>query len=132
MQILIVFGTRPEAIKMAPLVQTLKSSQILQTKVCVTGQHRQMLDQVLSLFEIVPDIDLDYHVRRVHLPEPGSMEQLLQLAQGVAMRPLDRARPLWEALLIEGLEGGRAAYFLKSHHSVTDGLGSIQIVPPSR
>ena len=45
------------------------------------------------------------------------------------MRPLDRARPPWEALLIEGLEGDRAAYFLKSHHSVTDGLGSMQLLP---
>ena len=95
--------------------------------------RQRVVDPAFSLgnpvWVTVPDIDLDYHVRRVHLPEPGSMEQLLQLAQGVAMRPLDRARPLWEALLIEGLEGGRAAYFLKSHHSVTDGLGSIQIMP---
>lgn len=55
---LIVFGTRPEAIKMAPLVEGLKKSG-LDYKVCVTAQHRQMLDQVLELFEIVPDYDLD-------------------------------------------------------------------------
>jgi len=57
--ILIVFGTRPEAIKMAPLVLELKKRKEFQTVVCVTGQHREMLDQVLSFFKIVPDIDLN-------------------------------------------------------------------------
>ena len=58
-KILIVFGTRPEAIKMAPVVKELLSSQKLEVKVCVTAQHREMLDQVLYLFNIVPDYDLD-------------------------------------------------------------------------
>lgn len=58
MNILIVFGTRPEAIKMAPLYHELKKSTF-EVKVCVTAQHREMLDQVLSFFEIVPDYDLD-------------------------------------------------------------------------
>jgi len=58
-KILLIFGTRPEAIKMAPLVRALQSSPHFETKVCVTAQHRQMLDQVLKLFEIVPDYDLD-------------------------------------------------------------------------
>ena len=59
MKILIVFGTRPEAIKMCPLVLTLKNSPSLDVKVCVTAQHREMLDQVLRIFDIVPDFDLD-------------------------------------------------------------------------
>lgn len=59
MKVMVVFGTRPEAIKMAPLVAALKSKASLDVKVCVTAQHRQMLDQVLSLFQIVPDWDLD-------------------------------------------------------------------------
>ena len=58
-KILIVFGTRPEAIKMAPVIQALSSNFIYETKVCITGQHRSMLDQVLSLFEIEPDFDLN-------------------------------------------------------------------------
>ncbi len=59
-KILIVFGTRPEAIKMAPLVREFqKYSSAFETKVCVTAQHREMLDQVLDLFEIIPDYDLD-------------------------------------------------------------------------
>ncbi len=57
---LIVFGTRPEAIKMAPLVKEfLKHKDIFNTKICITAQHREMLDQVLSFFEIVPDYDMD-------------------------------------------------------------------------
>tara|TARA_R110002012_G_scaffold283090_2_gene473173 strand:- start:120326 stop:121450 length:1125 start_codon:yes stop_codon:yes gene_type:complete len=57
---LIIFGTRPEAIKMAPLVKAfLKNSDTFETKVCITAQHREMLDQVLSFFEITPDFDLD-------------------------------------------------------------------------
>jgi UDP-N-acetylglucosamine 2-epimerase len=54
-----VFGTRPEAIKMAPVVSALQAHSDFETRVCVTAQHREMLDQVLSLFEIVPDYDLD-------------------------------------------------------------------------
>ncbi|WP_193165111.1 non-hydrolyzing UDP-N-acetylglucosamine 2-epimerase [Microbulbifer hainanensis] len=59
MKVLLVFGTRPEAIKMAPLVELLKRDSRFLVKVCVTGQHREMLDQVLKLFDIVPDYDLD-------------------------------------------------------------------------
>lgn len=56
---LIIFGTRPEAIKMAPLVKEFIKNPLFETKVCVTAQHREMLDQVLEFFEIVPDYDLD-------------------------------------------------------------------------
>lgn len=58
-KILLVFGTRPEAIKMAPLALELQTENSFDVKVCVTGQHREMLDQVLALFEIVPDFDLN-------------------------------------------------------------------------
>ncbi len=57
-KVMLVFGTRPEAIKMCPLVNELKRRKGLQTLVCVTGQHRQMLDQVLEAFSVVPDYDL--------------------------------------------------------------------------
>lgn len=57
-KIMLVFGTRPEAIKMCPLVNELKKRKSIQTIVCVTGQHRQMLDQVLDAFHVVPDYDL--------------------------------------------------------------------------
>lgn len=58
-KVLIVFGTRPEAIKMAPLVHALSADDRFEARVCVTAQHREMLDQVLSLFEITPDYDLN-------------------------------------------------------------------------
>lgn len=57
--VLIVFGTRPEAIKMAPVVRELRRSPMLNVKICVTAQHREMLDQVLRLFDITPDYDLN-------------------------------------------------------------------------
>ncbi len=59
MKVAIVFGTRPEAIKMAPVVAAFRADPAFETLVCVTGQHRTMLDQVLSIFGIEPDIDLD-------------------------------------------------------------------------
>ncbi|MCQ8879476.1 UDP-N-acetylglucosamine 2-epimerase (non-hydrolyzing) [Pseudoalteromonas shioyasakiensis] len=59
MKVLTVFGTRPEAIKMAPLVLALENAPEIEAKVCVTAQHREMLDQVLALFEITPDYDLN-------------------------------------------------------------------------
>lgn len=59
MKILVVFGTRPEAIKMAPLIAVLSEESQFETRICVTAQHREMLDQVLKLFAIEPDFDLD-------------------------------------------------------------------------
>ncbi len=58
-KVMLVFGTRPEAIKMCPLVKELKTRESLETVVCVTGQHREMLHQVLNVFNVVPDYDLD-------------------------------------------------------------------------
>lgn len=58
-KVLTIFGTRPEAIKMAPLVKVLNADSAIESKVCVTAQHREMLDQVTELFEIVPDFDLN-------------------------------------------------------------------------
>ena len=66
---LCIFGTRPEAIKMAPLVKQLNQVASLENKVCVTGQHRQMLDSVLHHFKIVPDFDLSVMVERQELSE---------------------------------------------------------------
>ena len=75
-----------------------------------------------------PDFHLDYHLRRIRLPGPGSERQLFDLAQTLAMTPFDKARSPWEATLVEGLEGGRAAYVLKLHHATSDGLGIIQLL----
>src|SRR3712207_1728705 len=58
-KVITIFGTRPEAIKMAPLVKELESREEIDSKICVTAQHREMLDQVLDLFSIKPDFDLN-------------------------------------------------------------------------
>jgi diacylglycerol O-acyltransferase / wax synthase len=74
-----------------------------------------------------PDFDLDYHLRRVALPAPGTLRQLLDLAEPVLQSPLDTSRALWEAVYVEGLEGGRAALLTKLSHAITDGLGGIAL-----
>jgi WS/DGAT/MGAT family acyltransferase len=71
--------------------------------------------------------DLGYHLRRVRVPAPATFDEALTVAQSLAMSPLDRARPLWEAVLVEGLTDGRAAYLLKLHHSLTDGQAALQL-----
>lgn len=79
--ILVVFGTRPEAIKMAPLVRRLQATEGVRCGVCVTAQHRQMLDQVLNLFEITPDYDLN--LMRVGQTLGGLTSQILTLLDPV-------------------------------------------------
>jgi diacylglycerol O-acyltransferase / wax synthase len=78
-------------------------------------------------WEHAPDFDLDFHMRRVTAPAPGTIDTVLEMARVAAMEDFDRARPLWEATLIDGLENDGAAMVLKFHHALTDGVGGIQI-----
>jgi len=73
-------------------------------------------------------LDLHYHLRRARLGGNGGWSELLIAAEQLAMTPFDRARPPWEAVLIEGLPEGKAAYLLKLHHALTDGLGLTQLL----
>jgi hypothetical protein len=75
-----------------------------------------------------PDFDLGYHLRRLSLPPPGDLRQLLDLAAQLAAMPLDRARPLWELTVVEGLAGGRAAVLQRLHHTLTDGIGGMRLL----
>lgn len=94
MKILVVFGTRPEAIKLAPVIRALQATAGCDMAVCVTGQHRQMLDQVLQLFEIVPDFDLN-------LMRPGQDLTDVTAAVLQGTRPvLNEFRPDW--VVIQG------------------------------
>lgn len=89
MKILSVFGTRPEAVKMAPIVHLLAQTPGIESRVCVTAQHRQMLDQVLELFQIQPDYDLD-------LMREG--QSLAQLTAGIFLHldpVLEEVQPDW-------------------------------------
>ena len=74
-----------------------------------------------------PHFDLAYHLRRVRAPEPATFETVLALARTVAMASFDRARPLWEFTLVDGLDDGGAALILKVHHSMTDGVGGMRL-----
>ena len=74
-----------------------------------------------------PNLDLGYHVRHINLGGDGDERRVLDLAQWVGMQGFDRARPLWEMYLVDGLAGGRSALIQKVHHAITDGVGSIQM-----
>ncbi|MCU4392057.1 UDP-N-acetylglucosamine 2-epimerase (non-hydrolyzing) [Acinetobacter courvalinii] len=110
-KVLLVFGTRPEAIKMAPLALKLQHySQDFETKVCVTGQHRQMLDQVLELFSLKPDFDLN-------LMKPG--QTLSDVTSGV-LKGLEQVFEQWlpDVILVHGdtattFAASLAAYYHK-------------------
>lgn len=71
------------------------------------------------------DFDLHYHLRRIRLGGDGSLRDLLATCEQLAMTALDPARPPWEGTLIEGLPDGKVAYFIKTHHAMSDGLGAI-------
>ncbi len=73
------------------------------------------------------DFDLNYHVRRSALPQPGTDEQLFDLVARLMSRRLDPGRPLWEAYFVEGLAGDRVALVTKTHQSVVDGIGTIEL-----
>ncbi len=75
-----------------------------------------------------PDFDLDFHVRELALPAPGTDEKLAEQVARIFARPLDRARPLWELYLIHGLEGGLVAMLTKIHHAAIDGLSGAEIM----
>ncbi len=83
-------------------------------------QHPAMVDD--------PDFDLDFHVRRARLPEPGGRDELAALVADLASRPLDRGRPLWEFHVVEGLEHGRLAIIPKVHHAIIDGVSGAQVM----
>jgi len=76
----------------------------------------------------VSHVDHDYHLRHLSLPGDGTLRELLDVVATALATPFDPERPLWEAHWIDGLEGGRAAYFFKMHHSLVDGVGALAIL----
>ncbi len=128
LRVLIVFGTRPEAIKLYPLVQRLRDDPAVDLRVCVTAQHRQMLDQVLEIAGIVPDHDLD-----IMLPNQSLDELTARLLREIG-RVLDEEKP--DRVVVQGdtataMVGALTAYYRKipvSH--VEAGLRSGNIHHP--
>lgn len=78
-------------------------------------------------WERAPDFDVDFHIRRIAAPGSGTLDGLLELARIAEMEDFDRARPLWTVTLIDGTENGGSAVLCKFHHSLTDGVGGVQI-----
>ena len=92
---------------------------------------QRVVDPVLPvgppMWEDDPSFDLDFHLRRISLPAPGTHRQLLEFAQTIGLTPLDRSRAPWEGYLVEGLEDGRAAYVMHAHHVFMDGLALARL-----
>ncbi|HAS08922.1 MAG TPA: diadenosine tetraphosphatase, partial [Acidimicrobiaceae bacterium] len=79
-------------------------------------------------WEVDPYFDLRYHVRFLNAGGDGTLRDVLDTAEPMGMQGFDRARPLWEFVIVEGLEGDRAAIIQKIHHAITDGVGGMQMV----
>ncbi len=75
-----------------------------------------------------PEFDIEFHLRELALPAPGTREQLGEQVARIHARPLDRSRPLWEAYVISGLEGGKVALYSKIHHAAIDGVSGAEIL----
>jgi len=115
---------------MAPDPQRLRA-RLERAVTMVPRLHQRVVPALGRLappeWRIDPDFDLDYHLQWVALPAPGTLRQLLDLAAAHVQKPFDRTRPLWEFLVIQGLEGDRAAMVQKLHHTIADGEGSIRM-----
>lgn len=94
--------------------------------------RQRVLGHPMSLapprWEVDPNFDLGYHLRWVRSPGAGTRRDVLDLAEPIAMQGFDRARPLWEFTLVDGLDDGSAAVIAKIHHSITDGVGGIKLL----
>jgi diacylglycerol O-acyltransferase len=85
------------------------------------------LPTVAPRWVVDPDFNLDFHVRRLRVTEPGTLREVMDLAEVALQSPLDISRPLWTVTLVEGLAGGRAAQLVHLSHAVTDGVGGVEM-----
>jgi WS/DGAT/MGAT family acyltransferase len=74
-----------------------------------------------------PEFDVDYHVRHIACPKPGTLRQVLDLAAVIVADPFDRTRPLWQFVVVDGLRGGKAALIQKMHHTISDGERGVEL-----
>lgn len=106
--------------------------RLIRDRIALAPRYRQKIKQVpgnigAPVWVDDPSFDVTYHVRRSALPRPGTDAQLRELVARIMARPLDRHRPMWEMYLVEGLKGHRFAILTKSHHSIVDGIMSVDI-----
>src|ERR1700748_725860 len=121
-------GTAPEPLTLARLTEVMAERLPL-----VPVLRRKLLKVPLGLDQPYwiddADFDIEYHVREIALPRPGSDAQLDEQVSRLHARPLDRSRPLWEIYLITGLAKKRAAVYTKIHHAAVDGAPGTELLP---
>ena len=105
---------------------------LIETRIAAMPRYRQRVRHVPAhlanpVWIDDPNFDITYHVRRSALPRPGGDPELLEFCARIQSRLLDRGRPLWEVYLVEGLSGDRAAIITKTHQSLIDGMGALDI-----
>ena len=115
-----------------PLTLELLTSVLAERLPLVPVLRRKLLNVPLGLDQPYwiddPDFDIEYHIREIALPRPGSQAQLTEQVARLHARPLDRSRPLWEIYLITGLAKRRAAVYTKIHHSAIDGVSGTELL----
>jgi len=115
-----------------PLTLELLTSVMGERLPLVPVLRRKLLNVPLGLDQPYwiddPDFDIEYHIREIALPRPGSQAQLTEQVARLHARPLDRSRPLWEIYLITGLAKKRAAVYTKIHHSAIDGVSGAELL----
>src|SRR5215472_3445173 len=120
-------STAPEPLTLARLTAVMAERLPL-----VPVLRRKLLNVPLGLDQPYwiddADFDIEYHVREIALPRPGSDAQLTEQVSRLHARPLDRSRPLWEIYLITGLAGDRAAVYSKIHHAAIDGVSGAELL----
>ena len=118
-----VFDTAPDRDRLTEAVD--------RTTRLVPRLRQRVVSNPLSIapprWEVDPHFDLSFHLRWMRAAGDGSLRDVLDIAEPIAMQGFDRARPLWETAVIEGLDDGKAAMVLKLHHAITDGVGGIKI-----
>src|SRR5712692_4093015 len=116
----------------APLTLARLTEVLCQRIPLVPGLRRKLLKVPLGLDQPYwiddADFDIEYHVRELALPRPGSDAQLTEQVSRLHARPLDRGRPLWEIYLITGLARKRAAVYTKIHHAAVDGASGTELL----
>src|ERR1700729_703443 len=115
-----------------PLTLARLTEVLAQRLTLIPGLRRKLLNVPLGLDQPYwvddPDFDIEYHVRELALPRPGSDAQLAEQVSRLHARPLDRSRPLWEIYLITGLAKRRAAVYTKIHHAAIDGASGAELL----
>ncbi len=103
--------------------------RVLRMTVAVPKLRQRVIGNPMSLvpprWELDPNFDLGYHLKRYHVPADGTDRPLLRIAEQLAEQDFDRDRPLWEIAVVQGFDGERAAIIVKLHHAITDGIGGM-------